>query len=76
MLIRNAVQKDLPQIMKIYENARSYMRKTGNPTQWSGGYPGEDVIRRIWTKEIFMSVKTRTVLLEYLLFLWGEIPII
>ena len=41
MLIRNAVQKDLPQIMKIYENARSYMRKTGNPTQWSGGYPGE-----------------------------------
>lgn len=46
MLIRNAVPKDLPQIMKIYENARSYMRKTGNPTQWSGGYPGEDVIRR------------------------------
>ncbi len=32
-------------VMKIYEDARAYMRASGNLTQWAGGYPSEAVVR-------------------------------
>ena len=44
-MIRTAQSGDLPQILKIYDRARRFMAENGNATQWSGGYPGEDVIR-------------------------------
>ena len=37
---------DIPEIMEIYTIARSFMCKTGNPTQWAGGYPKEELIRK------------------------------
>jgi len=45
MLIRSATLEDLPAVMGIYEIARDFMRKNGNPTQWPSGYPGEEMIR-------------------------------
>lgn len=30
---------DLPEINKIYDSARRFMRESGNPTQWPEGYP-------------------------------------
>lgn len=45
MTIRKAHIEELSKIMEIYTNARAFMRASGNPTQWSGGYPGEDLIR-------------------------------
>ncbi|NLM83406.1 MAG: N-acetyltransferase [Clostridiales bacterium] len=45
MHIRNATIQDLPAIMDIFETARDFMRKTGNPTQWPAGYPSEEMIR-------------------------------
>lgn len=45
MLIRSATLEDLPAVMDIYEIARDFMRKNGNPTQWPSGYPGEEMIR-------------------------------
>ena len=43
-MIRRAKIEDMPQILAVYERARSFMRQTGNPTQWSGGYPQEDLL--------------------------------
>lgn len=43
-MIRLANKEDLPEIMKVYKKAREFMRKNGNPTQWKGGYPYEDVL--------------------------------
>ena len=45
MEIRQARLEELSQIMEIYDNARAFMRASGNPTQWSGGYPSEALIR-------------------------------
>ena len=45
MKIRNASFDDIQRIMQIYENARVFMRSTGNLTQWNNGYPSEDLIR-------------------------------
>ena len=43
-MVRPAQTDDLPAILRVYEAARSYMRQTGNPTQWAGGYPQESLL--------------------------------
>lgn len=39
-----ATRVDLPGINRIYDKAREYMERDGNPTQWSGGYPWPDLL--------------------------------
>lgn len=45
MVIRKSNINDLGSLMKIYENARSFMKVSGNPNQWINGYPSENDIR-------------------------------
>ena len=45
MTIRQAEQKDLFDISRIYERAREYMAATGNPTQWGKSFPPENLIK-------------------------------
>ena len=35
MLIRKTTEKDLPFVSDIYENAKRFMKESGNPTQWN-----------------------------------------
>ena len=44
MEIRETSRNDLEKILEIYESARQYMIKKGNPNQWINGYPDEKVI--------------------------------
>ena len=44
LTIRKAEKADLDKIMDIYDTARAFMRKSGNPTQWAGGYPPREMI--------------------------------
>ena len=44
MHIRKARQQDLHSIMKLYENARIFMREHGNPDQWGTAYPPQNMI--------------------------------
>ena len=44
-MIRHAAVQDVPAILRIYDAARAFMRRTGNLTQWSGGYPSEEIVR-------------------------------
>lgn len=44
MEIRSAVQSELPEIMRIYDDARAFMRLQGNMNQWINGYPGKEII--------------------------------
>lgn len=43
--IRPATFEDLPEILRIYEDARAFMRQTGNPNQWWDYHPAESVLR-------------------------------
>lgn len=43
--IRPAELADLPRILEIYAQARSFMRQTGNPNQWWDYHPAESVLR-------------------------------
>ena len=44
MFIRPATYADISDAAKIYDDARSFMRESGNPTQWEGKYPGQNDI--------------------------------
>ena len=44
-MIRKAEFTDLHQILKIYEDAREFMRQTGNPNQWWDYHPAENLLR-------------------------------
>lgn len=46
MRIRKAVMSDLSQIMALYQDARQFMRETGNPNQWKDTYPEEWVVKK------------------------------
>lgn len=43
-MIRLAKFDDLEEILEVYDTARGFMRITGNPTQWNGGYPQREVL--------------------------------
>lgn len=44
MIVRKATKKDLDELMKIYEFARNFMEKSGNPTQWGKNRPTREQI--------------------------------
>ncbi len=46
MKIVSATPEQLPRILEIYDSARAYMRAHGNAEQWSGGYPGAEIVSR------------------------------
>lgn len=45
MNITKATYDNLGEVMKIYDHARSFMAETGNPNQWYGGYPSEEIVK-------------------------------
>ena len=52
MLIRKTTEADLTTIGKIYENAKKFMRESGNPNQWKGEKPNIQTAREDMQKGI------------------------
>ena len=44
--IRTATVDDLDGIMQVFTKAKAFMRKIGNLTQWTGGYPQRELVER------------------------------
>lgn len=44
MKIRNATPEDLDILLKLYDNARSFMAAHDNPTQWGNTYPSRGLL--------------------------------
>ena len=44
--IRQTRPEEIDLLMPIFEQAKRIMRKNGNMKQWTGGYPGMDIVRR------------------------------
>ena len=47
MKIRKTIRSDIPEVAEIYENARRFMRESGNANQWVERPNKEDVMRDI-----------------------------
>lgn len=47
MEIRNALREDLPEILDLYAQARTFMVATGNPRQWAArGWPPVELVEQ------------------------------
>ena len=44
--IKKAEVCDIPEILKLYDLARQWMRSCGNTTQWDDSYPNGEIIKR------------------------------
>ena len=44
MQIRPSRQDDLPAMLSIYDQAKEFMRESGNPNQWNGSYPEPELL--------------------------------
>ena len=44
MEIRLANERDLQEILSLYEQARAFMIQAGNPHQWTDGYPRKELL--------------------------------
>ena len=42
--IRKTTERDIPEVCRIYAQARDFMRESGNPDQWGNEDPTRDVI--------------------------------
>lgn len=73
MEIRKAEFADLPRMMEIYAQARDYMRRNGNPTQWVNGYPSEEKIREdITAGESWLCTENGEILGVFCFFLHND----
>lgn len=74
MEIRPTTASDVADVVAIYNRARVFMAENGNPTQWSGAYPGEaDVLGDIEHGTGFVCVEDGHVVGAFA-FILGEEP--
>ena len=57
MEIRKSRMADLPEILKLYEEARAFMQETGNGTQWGTSYPPVEQVETDIREEKAMSAR-------------------
>lgn len=53
-MIRLATTKDHDRLLEIFQIAREFMIKTGNPNQWKKDYPGPKFKDEIESKEVYV----------------------
>lgn len=73
-MVRKARKEELPDIMEIYANARTFMAKNGNPDQWAYGYPEEELLREDLKKEQLYVYETEEGIGAVFVFFIGEEP--
>lgn len=61
-MITSAEERDLSDILNIYQYARNFMADSGNPRQWAGGYPREELLLQdIKNRRLYLCRDSRAV---------------
>ena len=74
MYIRKTEEKDLTKISEIYENAKKFMRESGNPSQWSDGKPNIHTAREDMENGVGYVLIEDDEILAVFMFSVGEDP--
>ena len=73
MVIRKTTEADLARIAEIYENAKCFMRETGNPNQWNQGTPNIDTARADMERGVgYVVVEDDEIVATFMFTLEGE----
>ena len=70
--IRYARVDDLSCIMDIYAYARDFMAKNGNPNQWTGGWPWQEVLEADIEKKQLYVIENESGIHGVFAFIIGE----
>ena len=74
MLIRKAEKRDIEKINKIYDNAKVFMAKHGNPTQWDESYPTREIVENDVKKQISFVCEDNENVVGVFVLLEGDDP--
>jgi len=72
--VRPAMQADMQDILKIYEQARAFMAENGNPTQWGTSHPAEAVLEEDIRKKRLYVVTREEKICGVFMFSVGDDP--
>lgn len=68
MEIRHTTPEDIPFLEEVFATARDFMIATGNPTQWTDGYPkNELVLEDISYGDSFVCIEDGTIVGSFVL---------
>ena len=73
-MIRRARPEDLQRVLEIYAVARRFMVDTGNPKQWSDGYPSADGLKEDIDNGYLYVEESKGVVHAVFAFIIGEDP--
>jgi len=71
---RHARESDLPRILEIYSGARAFMAESGNPDQWTNGYPDEAAVREDLRKQQLFVCSEQGCVVGVFCYFHGEEP--
>ena len=74
MIIRKTNESDLISIGEIYENAKRFMRESGNVNQWNDGTPNIDTAREDMERGVGYVVEEDGKILAVFMFALGDDP--
>ena len=74
MIIREARIEDIERILEIYEIAKAFMRKTGNPHQWNSSYPDLKTLEEDIHKHQLFVMEEESIIHSVFAFILGEEP--
>lgn len=72
--IRKGRPEDVAAVLEVYEASRTYMRATGNLTQWNDGYPARtDVLADIQSGNLYVGEADGRIVMAFA-FILGDDP--
>ena len=74
MIIREARVEDIERLLEIYDIAKAFMRKTGNPHQWNSRYPDLKTLEEDIHKHQLFVMEEESIIHSVFAFILGEDP--
>ena len=72
MKIRKASLSEIDQIVKIYSDARKFMRESGNAGQWASGYPSREIlVSDVESEQLYVAVSEEDEILASFVYFFG-----
>ena len=72
--IRLVLTQDLPEVLKLFQHAREFMVRTGNPNQWKDYHPQKELIEGDIANQTGYVIVDDNVIVGYFALLFGEDP--
>ena len=74
MIVRPALQKDLPALLSLYADARAFMAQSGNPNQWKNSNPPPELVQQDIAGGVGYVLEDRGIILAAFALLPGPDP--